>query len=41
MAFLKCEANQAEERAKSLRRTAAAIEANISPIESEYSVLLH
>jgi len=28
IAFLKCEASQAEERAKSLRATAAAIEAN-------------
>jgi hypothetical protein len=28
IAFLRCEATQAEERAKSLRATAAAIEAN-------------
>ena len=28
IAFLRCEANQAEERAKSLRATAATIEAN-------------
>ena len=28
IAFLKCEANNAEERAKSLRATAAVIEAN-------------
>ena len=29
IAFLKCEATNAEERAKSLRATAAAIEANV------------
>lgn len=40
IAFLKCEANSSEERAKSLRTTAASIEANALSYEAERTLFL-